>query len=92
MSGLVGGISRGFESFSCYQQTINTIIMNVYITSDKIGEFISIMYEKGIKVEADPMGEQLCVTKPNGGYEWIKIYRKSSFDELCKMFDQPSEN
>lgn len=66
--------------------------MNVYITSDKIGEFISIMYEKGIKVEADPKNEQLCITKPTGGYEWIKIYRKSSFDDLCKMFDQPSEN
>ena len=45
------------------------------------------MYDKGIKVEADPKKEELCITKPNGGYEWIKIYRKGSFDELCKMFD-----
>ena len=60
---------------------------NYYITSDKVGEFISVMYDKGIKVEADPKKEELCITKPNGGYEWIKIYRKGSFDELCKMFD-----
>ena len=61
---------------------------NYYITEDKVGEFITTMYGKGIKVEADPKAEQLCITKPSGGYEWIKIYRKGSFDELCKMFDE----
>ena len=50
------------------------------------------MYEKGIKVEADPKKEELCITKPDGcGYEWIKVYRKSSFDELCKKFDKLTE-
>lgn len=64
---------------------------NLYITSDKVGEFIQAMYEKGIKVEADPKKEELCVTMPQCGYEWIKVYRKGSFEELCNMFDSAKE-
>lgn len=58
-----------------------------YITSDKVGEFVAAMFAKGIKAEADPTTDQIIVSKPNGGYEWIKIYRKGSFEELCSMFD-----
>ena len=60
---------------------------NYYITSDKIGEFVATMYAKGIKVEADPVNKELCVTKPTCGYEWIKILEDKSFEELCDMFN-----
>lgn len=57
-----------------------------YITCDKVGEFIQRMYEKGITVEANPARKQLCVTKPEGGYEWIRVFDKGSFEELCAAF------
>ena len=58
-----------------------------YITADKVGEFVAKMYEKGIRVDADPNNAQLTVHKPGGGYEWIKVFNKGSFEELCKAFD-----
>lgn len=57
-----------------------------YITSDKIGEFVQRMYEKGIKAEANPEKMEICVTLGAGRYEWIKIFTKSSFEELCGKF------
>lgn len=57
-----------------------------YITSDKIGEFIQRMYEAGIRVDSEPEGNRLCLHKPEGGYEWIKVFKKGSFDELCCAF------
>ena len=62
-----------------------------YITSDKIGEFIQRMYDKGIRVDGDPERSQLTVHLPNGGYEWIKVFTKGSFEELCATFI-PEEN
>lgn len=59
-----------------------------YITSDKVGDFIQRMYEKGIKVEADPKNNQLCVTKSKGGYEWVKVFHKDTYENLCKAFDK----
>lgn len=58
-----------------------------YITSDKIGEFVQRMYEKGIRVDAG--SQELTVHLPNGGYEWIKVFSKGSFEELCAKFDNP---
>ena len=57
-----------------------------YITSDKVGEFIQRMYEKGIRVDAEPKDSQLVVHLPGGGYKWIKVFNKSSFEELCNAF------
>lgn len=57
-----------------------------YITSDKVGEFIQRMYDKGIRVDAEPQDGRLAVHMPNGGYEWIKVFSKSSFEELCCAF------
>ena len=57
-----------------------------YITSDKVGEFIQRMYEKGIRVDAEPKDTRLALHKPEGGYEWIKVFKKSSFEELCEAF------
>ncbi len=58
-----------------------------YITADKVGDFVAKMYEKGIRVDADPENMQLVVHKPGGGFEWIKVFNKGSFEELCKAFD-----
>lgn len=57
-----------------------------YITSDKVGEFIQRMYDKGIRVDAEAEDNRLAVHKPEGGYEWIKVFKKSSFEELCEAF------
>lgn len=57
-----------------------------YITSDKVGEFIQRMYDAGIRVDGEPEENRLCLHKPEGGYEWIKVFKKSSFDELCRAF------
>lgn len=59
-----------------------------YITSDKVGEFIQRMFDKGVHASVDPSMNQITVTKPSGGYEWIKVFRKGSFEELCKVFDE----
>jgi hypothetical protein len=73
------------EGFSLIIQI--TIDMNkYYITADKVGEFIQRMYEKGIRVDAEPGDAQLAVHKPDGGYEWIKVFSKGSFEELCSAF------
>jgi hypothetical protein len=58
-----------------------------YITSDKIGEFVQRMYDKGIKVTSEPQDRQVVVHKPEGGYEWIKVFSKGSFEELCAAFN-----
>ena len=57
-----------------------------YITSDKVGEFIQRMYDAGIRVDGEPEGNRLVLHKPEGGYEWIKVFKKGSFEELCCAF------
>lgn len=57
-----------------------------YITSDKVGEFIQRMYDKGIRVDAEPQESRLSLHKPEGGYEFIKVFSKGSFEELCETF------
>lgn len=63
-----------------------------YITSDKVGEFVARMYAAGIEVSADPKARQLTVSKPEGGYEWIHVFDKGSFDELCCTFLPPTSH
>lgn len=57
-----------------------------YITSDKVGEFIQRMYDKGTRVDAEPQESRLSLHKPEGGYEFIKVFSKGSFEELCETF------
>ena len=57
-----------------------------YITSDKVGEFVARMYAAGIRVDVEPESNQLAVYLPNGGYEWVHVFDKGSFDELCAAF------
>ena len=57
-----------------------------YITSDKVGEFVAKLYAAGVGVLAEPRERQLTVKKQDGGYEWIHVFDKGSFDELCCAF------
>ena len=57
-----------------------------YTTSDKVGEFVARMYAAGIRVDAEPESKQLVVHLPDGGYEWVHVFGKGSFDELCATF------
>lgn len=57
-----------------------------YITSDKVGEFVAKLYAAGVEVSAEPQNRQLTVKKLDGGYEWIHVFDKGSFDELCCAF------
>ena len=67
--------------------------MKHYITSDKIGEFVSAMYEKGIRVDADPSREELAVQLPSKEYRWVKVFHKTSFEEMCEdIVNETSES
>lgn len=57
-----------------------------YITSDKVGEFVAKMYAAGVAVDTDPKSRQITVKKQEGDYEWIHVFDKGSFDELCCAF------
>lgn len=61
-----------------------------YITSDKVGEFVARLYAAGISVDTDPKSSQITVRKPDGGYEWIHVFDKGSFDGLCAVFLEPT--
>ena len=34
-----------------------------------------------------PKDKRLAVHMPNGGYEWIKVFTKGSYEELCAAFN-----
>lgn len=62
----------------------------LYITSDKVGEFVTRLYANGYKVSVDPASQEICVTTENG-YEWVKIFGKQSFEDLCNAFNPTKE-
>lgn len=62
-----------------------------YLTADKVGDFIAKMWQKGIAVSSDPKSKLITVSKPDGGYVWIHVFDKGSFDELCNTFEQKEE-
>lgn len=63
---------------------------NLCISSDQIGQFIQRMYEKGFRVEARPEESELCVNLPGGGYEWIKVFKECSLEDLFESFSTES--
>lgn len=60
---------------------------NLYITSDKIGEFVTRLYANGYKVSIDPARQEICVITENDKYAWVKIFGKQSLEDLCKAFN-----
>lgn len=57
-----------------------------YITEDKIAEFVARMWKEGVEVRVEPKSDQLVVGTKIGGYEWIKVFRKQSFEDLMNEF------
>lgn len=56
--------------------------MSKYITKDKVLEFISRMWDEGIKVDADPTKQQLTIHLGLGKYEWIQVFDKNTYNEM----------
>ena len=65
--------------------------MKKYITRDKLADFVSRMWDAGIRVDAEPEKKQVVVHLKDGGYEWIPIYEKTTYDELISSL-LPSDN
>lgn len=57
--------------------------MEKYITSDKVGEFVSALRNAGIKyVALEP--EQVAVRHADGSYTWVKIFEKTTYDAMLQ--------
>lgn len=58
-----------------------------YITSDKVGQFCQVMWNKGLYVSVD--GNTISVKLASGEYRFIEILRESNFVDVVNSF--PSE-
>ena len=56
--------------------------MKKYITRDKLADFVDKMWAAGIMVDTEPQKGQVVVHLPNGKYEWVPVYEKTSYDAL----------
>jgi hypothetical protein len=65
--------------------------MEKYITKDKIADFVMKLWEEGIRVDLEPDKKQLCIHLKKGGYKWLPVYEKASYDELIESFINPTE-
>lgn len=65
--------------------SITNTMNKYYITSDKVGEFVARLYAAGVRVDIKPKDNELCIHTETG-YEWIHVFGKGSFDELCSAF------
>ena len=64
--------------------------MDKFITKDKVAEFVMTLWDKGIKVDLDPVSNQLVIRK-GGKYVWLPVYEEASYDELVASFTEESE-
>lgn len=64
---------------------------NKYITRDKLADILEKMWSAGIRVDFEPQRKQITIHKPDGNYEWIPVYDKTSYDELIASL-LPSDN
>ena len=62
--------------------------MKKYITRDKLADFIDKMWAAGVKVDTEPHNGQVVVHLPNGKYEWVPVYEKTSYDALISSLLQ----
>jgi hypothetical protein len=65
--------------------------MEKYITKDKVADFVMKLWDKGIAVNLEPERNQLVICKKDGGYAWLPVYEKASYDELVESFINPTE-
>ena len=56
-----------------------------YLTADKVGDFIARMWQAGVNVDIEPRNHQITIKK-DGKYEWIHVFEKGSYDDLCNAF------
>lgn len=56
--------------------------MEKYITKDKVTDFVMRLWDKGIAVTLEPERKELVIRKKDGGYVWLPVYEKGSFDEM----------
>jgi hypothetical protein len=49
------------------------------------------LWEEGIRVDLEPDKKQLCIHLKKGGYKWLPVYEKASYDELVESFINPTE-
>lgn len=60
-----------------------------YVTEDRIADFVSRMWAEGIKVSVDPKSSDIVVHKNDGGFEYVRVFKKNSFNELCDAVVSP---
>lgn len=63
--------------------------MKKYITSDKVGQFCQVMWNKGLEFIVDD--KTVSVKSPNGHYEFITILAETSFIDLVNSFEDSKE-
>jgi hypothetical protein len=61
-----------------------------YVTEDRIADFVSRMWAEGIKVSVDPKSSDIVVHKKDGGFEYVCVIKKNSFNELCDAIVSPN--
>lgn len=59
-----------------------------YITSDKIGQFCQVMWNKGYIVIARPDRDYISVEITEGKYETVHILPETSFIDVVNMFPE----
>lgn len=63
--------------------------MKKYITSDKVGQFCQVMWNKGLYVSVD--GNTISVKLASGEYQFIEILRESNFIDVVNSFNEVND-
>lgn len=53
-----------------------------YILEEQIPEFAARMFAAGIEVSFEPASSEITVKRSSGSYEWIRVMRKNSLDDI----------
>lgn len=62
-----------------------------YLTADKVGDFIARMWQAGIEASIEPKSNQITIKGADGKYQWIHVFDKGSYDDLCSAFISKAE-
>ena len=61
-----------------------------YLTADKVGDFIARMWQAGIEASIEPKSNQITIKGADGKYQWIHVFDKGSYEDLCNTFVSPT--
>lgn len=53
-----------------------------YILEEQIPEFAARMFAAGIEVSFEPASSEITVKLSSGNYEWIRVMKKNSLDDI----------